>query len=347
MSQQIGLAHWLWIALALAAFVYRFKSNREAASPVGRRFGSVYGLMVFVFAALMTLPVSKFIWDALPLLAFVQFPWRFLGIAALGASLWAASAVDWIEIRGDSRRALKPAATAVVCILAAYLSYTKPQFAVCNVENGDIHMGDYKQQMDMLKNYPSMVKFSSLLSRRHIISEGKTGVSRDDYLPRSVEVKPTRPAAYPVSVQGGTLQKITSIGANAYAVKVVMNKEGFVRLNQFYFPGWTAQIDGRAVETRPRGKARARRDRRAAGRAPWRHSASNPTPLRCAADAISLVTLILLISVTGFPDDAKKKRDLILALISFRLFSERMSAALRAAMASPSMPRPGRTARPA
>src|SRR5690606_14276759 len=35
---------------------------------------------VFLF---MSLPISQFIWEGLPLIDFVQFPWRFVGRAAL------------------------------------------------------------------------------------------------------------------------------------------------------------------------------------------------------------------------------------------------------------------------
>jgi hypothetical protein len=51
-----------------------------------RRIG-VLVLMLDILATLMITPLSKFIWDELPWLALVQFPWRFLSVQALFGAL--------------------------------------------------------------------------------------------------------------------------------------------------------------------------------------------------------------------------------------------------------------------
>src|SRR5690606_21713624 len=66
-------------------------------------------------------PLSAPLWEHLPLLPFVQFPWRFLSIQALGTSLvtGALALLPW-------RRLLVPALT--VLLLAAMLGNLSPDY---------------------------------------------------------------------------------------------------------------------------------------------------------------------------------------------------------------------------
>jgi 6-pyruvoyl-tetrahydropterin synthase related domain len=292
-SQQVGLAHWFWIALALLAFAWRFSTRDDVAQSKNRLFGSIAAFVVFLAALFMTTSSSKFIWDAVPLLSFVQFPWRFLAIACLGSSLWAASAIDWIEIKGDGRRKLKPAIVAIICVLTAYASYMSPRFAVYGLEGGEIFMGSYDQQIELLNSSPSIVRYASTLNRGFVVRQGKTGVSRDDYLPRTVGQKPERPAKNPFSVHNGILQNAVSAGANAYVAKVNMDALGSVYLNQFYFPGWLAKVDGIPVAA----KAEEIFGRVEVEVSPGRHIVSvsfESTPLTTVANTLSLAALIFL-----------------------------------------------------
>jgi hypothetical protein len=52
-----------------------------------RRFSAVLVLALFAVSTLMITPLSKPIWDALPLLQLAQFPWRFLSVQALFTAL--------------------------------------------------------------------------------------------------------------------------------------------------------------------------------------------------------------------------------------------------------------------
>ncbi len=43
--------------------------------------------LLLTLSLFMALPASQFVWDTVPLLPYVQFPWRFLGLAAVGLAL--------------------------------------------------------------------------------------------------------------------------------------------------------------------------------------------------------------------------------------------------------------------
>ena len=83
-----GAASWLAVAAGLVSLLYTARIGKT-----GRLWGLVGGL--FALATLiLTLSVSEPLWEMLPGLSYVQFPSRFLAIAALGASPAAALAVD-------------------------------------------------------------------------------------------------------------------------------------------------------------------------------------------------------------------------------------------------------------
>lgn len=74
MSFQIGLVHWMILVVALTTgFIFR-KDKK------------LFGLLSFLgFSFLLSLFLqhnrSAIVWEAIPLMAFIQFPWRFLAIS--------------------------------------------------------------------------------------------------------------------------------------------------------------------------------------------------------------------------------------------------------------------------
>ena len=78
----MGLVQAIFVGLGLAAGWFRVWKRRLGAWLLG------VICIEFAVATLMITPLSRFLWDHLPLLPLVQFPWRFLSIQALfGAAL--------------------------------------------------------------------------------------------------------------------------------------------------------------------------------------------------------------------------------------------------------------------
>ena len=77
---------WAQLALAaLGALGYRRAQNREQRATV------IAAAIAAAALTLMALPLSLPLWERLPLIRFVQFPWRFVGRAMLPATLLAAA----------------------------------------------------------------------------------------------------------------------------------------------------------------------------------------------------------------------------------------------------------------
>ncbi len=227
-------------------------------------------------AAFMSLQVSKPVWEALPLLRFVLYPSRFLGLASIGVAL-AAGAI--LEPRTNSSRLRGALMAALFGVLAlAQLSgffWQQPGFHPANV--------------------PQTAETIPAAERRLGIV-GTTSIG--EYAPIAVTQWP---------VADAQLIGALRLPANAnrideqrtpltYEATVDLGDAGAVVFNQFYFEGWQAQIDGAAVRispTQPEGLI-------AIAVPAGRHRVAfqfGGTRLRTLAELLSLATLLLLLGI--------------------------------------------------
>ncbi|MCZ7584453.1 MAG: hypothetical protein M5R36_14525 [Deltaproteobacteria bacterium] len=282
LSFQIGLAHWLGIVLAVWAAV-RVRRERGKLNEL-----FVPALAIFLAGLLMTHRFSAPLWNLAPLLAFVQFPWRFLVVAAFGASLLAGLGAE--SVLGDKR--LRVPVGACVVALAFYASYTKPLFTVYDTEQNGYIPGPYDLQRDRLDTDPRYADQREHLTIAWVRASGETGSSRDDYLPRTVLEKPTAKEEI-ASASSGEVVASERAGLNTYELMVSMRAAGRVTLAQFFYPGWRATVDGAEVPvatTSPHGLASVEVPE---GELAVRFHFGS-TPSRRAAGAVSIVSFALV-----------------------------------------------------
>lgn len=290
MSFQVGLVHWVFMALAIGVIVAR-RTNpgvrrlaRHAAVPAA----------AFAGAALMTTALTKPIWDAAGLLSFVQFPWRFLALAAVGSSWLAACAVDLME-PDAGREKWTGAVAGIICALAAYGAYTTPRFGAWDVDQKYLAAGTRAQVAEWLASGTSRKDVNDLLTLESLKASGQKGTSWDDYLPRTAERAPDGPAEALFGLQpDATFLKEERLGLNRYRFKFSLPTDGEVSFRQFFFAGWTATLDGREIPIRvvaPYGTM-------AVDVPPGDHALEfrfAATPLRAFADALSMSAVLALL----------------------------------------------------
>lgn len=208
-SYQIGWPHWILVVFAFLAVVISRK----------RKNVLLFALLLLMFslAVFMTHNKSSFIWERINILVFVQFPWRFLSIAIISASLIGAYFVSffkgkWLVIT-----------SVVICFAAVALNwqYFRPE-----------HF--YYDMTDAVK-----------LSGQNFIDQQAGAIL--DYLPKTaLEPKELAPSL-PLIIKGNA--KVTGFNndSNRWRFNVDVTKDATIDIPVFDFPNWTTQIDGKVV----------------------------------------------------------------------------------------------------
>jgi hypothetical protein len=195
---------------------------------------------------LLQLNVSRPFWDIVPLVRFIQFPWRLLGIAAFCIALLAGFLFTGSIAGAWGRPRLRGLLgwAAAACFLALLLYAATYRFA------------------------PQFNPFISQLSENDVSVEGLSERGRSyftlysDFLPVGVSVDPPdlakpRPAPDPSLSPMTELPAIAVMRDQPFRMDLqVRSAQPFtLRLHRFFFPGWQVYAGGKAVPTGASGEA--------------------------------------------------------------------------------------------
>lgn len=196
-----------------------------------QRFHVVFGLFGLLFSLFMTVSISQILWDTIPLLAFVQFPWRFLGLATVFVALLAGAGADTIITVARGRLKVQMALPAI--LIGLVIGYILPwQFA----------------------DYPPVPPVSglgaSLAYEKEFGTVGTT--STGEYLPVNVKQLPEDEQLNDLVEDGRFL--IDSLPQEAkilesvftpleYQLTIESPESFFAIFNTFFYEGWRAYID--------------------------------------------------------------------------------------------------------
>jgi hypothetical protein len=277
--RSIGWPHLLTAALGVLAAV-RMRARQ--------RWWFLSAATGAIILLLMILPLARPIWDALPPLRFLQFPWRLLAPAILLLSL-AGGGVGCLLTQRSGGRWLPP--LGVTILSTALFVYNLP-----------LYYPPYDRatagHLDLNALYGFEVPNQLGLT------------SSNDYLPVWVREVPWH---FPITEQAkasrpliwldrGSLPEGVQVLNEAYRMNdmslTFSSPEPFdAIINQFYFPGWTAYVNGARVAIEPRGPHGLIGVRLPAGRSALRLRFGE-TPVRKVSDLISLCSLAALATVT-------------------------------------------------
>jgi len=237
MSFQIGLAHWIIIAAALVG-LFLIKDFRIRLD-IGF-FSATFFAVIF-----MSLGVSQFIWDRIPSLAYLQFPWRFLSLAAFLSSVLVGYTGYIIYQTPEKYLRWGVLIIATVLLIFSYLPYTKAEYALWDQIEDKLIRVKANQYQNFIADTSRYLPLVELADLEYIRGYGKSATARDDYLPRTVEQKPSRmPERVAFLGLGRNVLAIDRIGPNNYNVLLNVKDNDRLFLSRFYFPGWRAMVDG-------------------------------------------------------------------------------------------------------
>lgn len=219
MSFQVGYLHWgislIILVLALARYLRVKRVDMFTAV-------ALFFVAAGWFTAFMAHARSITIWQSLPPLQFIQFPWRFLTLTIFSFS--AASGAFVLFFKNKKSLLLK--FTAFFLVLGAVLfnkDFFRPE-----------RMGPLREEE----------KFSGEAWRL----QQQAGIY--DYLPKTAKTAPTESRKSIADVLDGEGEVLGgSQGTNWLRLKVlVASRDAKIRINIFQFPVWRVFVDGQEVE---------------------------------------------------------------------------------------------------
>lgn len=247
MSFQVGAL--LLVLIIAAAFGWR--RARVARAVQG------YLLAMGVLLLVVMTPLAQPLWEALPLLAVIQFPWRLLALTgflfcAVGGLLLANLALDDLA---DEVQALLATVTGartspaggllVFAMLGVFASWPYLQTNLSPVEDW---REDGRAIFRFEQEHPDMIAYTQWVTQPFSSTVMSTGYAAPDY---------AEDHGYTISLDRlqivageGTVVSRYSRGSSGGGV-VDMTVPGTVQVNFFYFPGWEVTVDGLPVQTRP------------------------------------------------------------------------------------------------
>ncbi len=281
----IGLVHLL---LALPALLWLRPEQRRLRGQV-----IFWGLTALAFVFMM-LPVSRPVWDALPLVEFIQFPWRLIGAAALLFALLIAAAVEALteitSLSGDPARVPRspfPVPLFLLCLALLILStafWFDPRLCPGLSDPTVADIGRFEAETRTI---------------------GTT--AKGEYLPRTVEALPAEPYRQPFTPSEGV--EILRAGREPLRLSAVAaaGRPAEMTANVFAYPGWEVVIGGQKVDIKPAPVTGLITFSLPAGE----HNITvslRETPLRKAANAVSLAAAAATFTLLFFPKPTPSTR---------------------------------------
>jgi hypothetical protein len=259
---------WIHLALAIAGvFIAMRAASRE------RRIDALVFAGAAVAGSFLATEWSSIVWEHVTTLQYLQFPWRTLMLPALFIPLLALSAFE--------RLGSKAAITVVATMVLVNLAHTRPK--------GYQTFDDEYFSPDM------------------IAKTGYETTTRGEYEPRWVEVHLGYTGNGLVNPPSSVSVHTLTWTSAKHEYSVTAGAATRVMDSTYYYPGWTALIDGRETPVTPAPTFGMISFTIPAGR----HIVGlelRQTPVRRFALLVSLVTLLLLALVIACVEIARRFR---------------------------------------
>jgi len=262
----------LFGALALVAgyFLRRSRSSDWRSGPTG----AVFLLLGLAISTLMITPVSRSVWDGLPLLPMTQFPWRFLSVQSLFVAAATAALVP------ARRKGACVALVAGILLVGSVLVPLRPE---------RLPIGPDDVTTENLQLY-------------ELFTQNIGTTIRYEWLPLDVVPRPFTSDALvepgvptpAVPLNGSDLAAILIERSPTRQKWRVTGDGGRMAFPVLYWPGWSATVGGESVPIQPvEGSGYI-----SVAVPPGDHVVAlslGRTPVRLAAEAVSILALGLVV----------------------------------------------------
>jgi hypothetical protein len=182
--------------------------------------------LLFFFAAawFMMLPGSRFVWELVPFLPKVQFPWRLMVIVDFAVAATLVLALQSLRDASARRLVLIPAAACVLFL----------------AKSADLSAEDYAAQWKLLADADRQALLQTAIATGHGPKEylpSRVQLQRDELMEAVRDLE--RVAIDPAAGEA----RVTRWQARDIRLEVSLNRETGLQVRQFHYPGWVATLD--------------------------------------------------------------------------------------------------------
>ena len=220
LSFRLGKFNIVLLVISLFASFLFVRKAKE------RKFIFLISLGLFLASIFMSLEESRFVWERLPYIDFLQYPWRFLNFAGLFMVIYFAYAFSLVEKTITVRSAMLYSVLLIFGIFVLNLKLFIPQ-----------SFSD--RSSEAYTDKQSLVFAVSKIS--------------DEYMPKYFEkpksLKDVKNASVEVISGSGTAQAIDDRTTYTKSL-IVMKSDGVIRINRAYFPALKVFMDGDEADYR-------------------------------------------------------------------------------------------------
>jgi 6-pyruvoyl-tetrahydropterin synthase related domain len=236
----LGVAQWVLALMGIVGVLTMYVKKR-AQHGVSLHTLLFFALMSGILIFLM-LPAAEFLWGAVSRLAFLQFPWRFLGPAAFCLAVLAGMNALWIERLPSHNGGIMAAAFVIAPITLAMPTFYVPEWTNMTV---DTSTAAY-QQAEMSGLQMATTYSNEYLPINTHVMPDPTARLIADY----ADGYPVNKANFEILPPGVEIEPLEH-GPQHDVWRAQSDQPFTLEILTFYFPGWQAEIDGAPVEVRP------------------------------------------------------------------------------------------------
>ncbi|MGI5828171.1 MAG: 6-pyruvoyl-tetrahydropterin synthase-related protein [Patescibacteria group bacterium] len=171
-------------------------------------------LLLLTLSLFLTFTKSRFLWDMFPILGYIQFPWRFLGVATVFASALAAYVSKITKAKGVIM-------ALIVMVMVLNTRFFRPE-----------KLSNFDEVYDV-STHSLQTRVSSIIP---------------DYLPKGVSVGKITPASGPVNPEDGIEVTINRNKTDLLTAEMNANYDSAIKINKFVFPNWKIKINGQETK---------------------------------------------------------------------------------------------------
>lgn len=206
MNFSIGWPHWILVLAAVVCLLF-VKKTKSIVLVVGF-------ILLFLISIIMTHNKSTFIWETFTILNFFQFPWRFLSLSILTASILGGFVVSVFK----EKLQIYLAIIIIFITVGLNWSYFKPREFVNITEEQKISGESWEIQ------------------RKGAVL---------DYLPKTA-LEPREGAPNEPLVTSGEAFISNFVNkSNSFSFDVEVKNNATIHIPTFYFPNWEVKVDGK------------------------------------------------------------------------------------------------------